>query len=39
MYQLVSGEDGPIQYLDFAIMLLKLLVKWRSNAFKVQRKI
>lgn len=29
MFHLVLGKDGPIQYLDFAIMLVKLLVTLR----------
>lgn len=33
MLHLVLGEDGAIQFLDFAIMLVKLLVKCHSNAF------
>lgn len=33
MLHLASGEDGAIQFLDFAIILVKLLVKCRSNAF------
>lgn len=33
MFHLVSEEYRSIQYLDFAIILVKLLVKWSSNAF------
>lgn len=32
----VSGTEGPIQYLDFAIMLVKLLVQCSSNALHLK---
>lgn len=36
MLRLVLREDGAIQFLNFAIMLVKLFVNCSSNAFHLK---